>query len=154
MMVFTPGWVLLGEHLLETTGTKCHGVSMADLLISFFCIKVYRELTTKDMFHQHLSSGMNACLTDRGLHQQTALQDGFIFLQHSFVPLCCRSSHCPPRIRDGQQPHWHHEHPVQQHRQGPVQNLHAGGTKRAAVPAAETHRRAGVLGAAGHRQPH
>lgn len=53
-----------------------------------------------------------------------------------------------------QQPHWDHDHPLQQHREGPVQSLHASGPERARVFAAETQWRTGVLRAAGHRQPH
>lgn len=65
-----------------------------------------------------------------------------------------RPPHRAPRPRDRQQPHWHHDHPVQQHRQRPVQSFHASGSQRAAVFVAEAQRRAGVHRPAGHRQPH
>lgn len=60
----------------------------------------------------------------------------------------------PPRPRDRQQPHRHHDHPVQQHWQRPVQSLHASGSQWAGVSVAEAQWRVGVHRPARHRQPH
>lgn len=65
-----------------------------------------------------------------------------------------RPPHRPPRPGDRQQPHRHHDHPVQQHWQRPVQSLHAGGSQWARVSAAEAQRRVGVHRPARHCQPH
>ncbi len=70
------------------------------------------------------------------------------------VLLWSRPSHCTPRPRNRQQPYWHHDHPVQQHRQGPVQSLHASRSQWTRLFAAETQWRAGILRAVGHCQPH
>lgn len=65
-----------------------------------------------------------------------------------------RPPHRPARPRDRQQPHRHHDHPVQQHWQRLVQSFHASGSQWATVFVAEAQRRAGVHRPAGHRQPH
>lgn len=65
-----------------------------------------------------------------------------------------RPPHCPPRPRNGQQPHRHHDHPVQQHWQRLVQSFHAGGSQWAVVFVAEAQWRVGIHRPARHRQPH
>lgn len=68
--------------------------------------------------------------------------------------LSFRPPHHPPRPRNRQQPHRHHDHPVQQHWERPVPSVHASGSQWAGVFAAEAQWRVGVHRPARHRQPH
>lgn len=71
-----------------------------------------------------------------------------------FVVLPCRSSHYPACPLRRQQPHWHYDHPLQQHWQGSVQSVYASCSQWATLIAAEAQWRTGVLWAAGHCQQH
>lgn len=78
----------------------------------------------------------------------------FCLTDEMMMLLCFRPTHHPPRPRNRQQPHRHHDHSLQQHWQRPVQSFHASGSQWASVFVAEAQRRVGVHRLARHRQPH
>lgn len=77
-----------------------------------------------------------------------------LWLMILMLLLWFRSPHSPPRTRKRQQPHRHHDHPLQQYWQRLVQGVHASGSQWAGVFVAEAQWRVGIHRPAWHRQPH
>lgn len=90
----------------------------------------------------------------RELHWLVLWFCSILWLMILTLLLWFRPPHHPPRTRNGQQPHRHHDHPVQQYWQRLVQGVHASGSQWAGVFVAEAQWRVGIHRPARHRQPH